>query len=469
VAKIERLGTPAVFIVAKFFAPDARFNARTEGLSAINLVQLSYPAVPLREEIEEKGLGKTVADEIVASFRERAADSAEVIPGEHSVPTFGGRDYAEAVEEVERFFLQHCWSDGYPIVPPTRAAVERMLTGTDLPPEHVVAHIEPKGAPATVEKIAINTVMAGCRPHYLPLVIAAVEALADPRFDLRGVQCTAGLTSPLLIASGKRLVEQLNINDSFSTLGPGWRANTTIGRAVRLIMINIGYAWPGKSDMKSFGSPFKNILLMAENEEAYQGHWPTLREAEGFHTEDLTVSAFAAMTWQLEYLPPEEATVAKMRELLGRQARVKYDKEAVSWGMDNLVLMNPTAFSTVLREGVTRQELQRMVYERAHLPADEFFMGREPRSEVGGVPIPPELVERAKADPKAPIPLLPAPENLKMIVAGAHGPAMMAYVSTWGWGLSHFVTRPVRLPGHWETLLQREQGWETPLVRRAEP
>ncbi len=462
------MGKPAVFIVAEFFAPDARFNARTEGLTAINLVHLPYAAVPVREVIEEQRLGDSVAAAIVDGFRNRETDGGEVIPVEDSVPVFSGEDYAEAMESLEQYFLQHCWSDGYPIVPPTRAAVDRMLEGTDLPPDHVVGRIEPKGAPATVEKIAVNAVMAGCRPHYMPLLIATVEALADPAFDLRGVQCTAGLTSPLLIVSGKAFIDQLNINDSFSTLGPGWRANSTIGRAIRLVLINIGYSWPGKSDMKSFGTPFKNIALMAENEEAYQGHWPPLRVAEGFAADQPTVSVITALTWQAEYLPPESASTELMQELLGRQARVKYDKEAVSWGMDNLVIMNPTVFTTVRREGVSRERLQQMIYDVTNLPAHRFFMGREPRAEVGGVPIPQDLVERAKADPNAAIPLLKSPESLKIIVAGAPGPAMMVYVSSWGWGLSHLVTKPIRLPSRWDRVLQRQKGWETPIVRRAD-
>lgn len=452
-------------IVAEFFASDARFNAASEGLSDINLVQLPYAAVPLKEEIEEKRLGDTVAEGILEAFRKRVASRGEVVVIGGEVPPFTGGDYVEAVERMEQFFLQHCWSDGLPIVPPTRSAVDRMLAGTDLPPEHVVAYVEPGGAAATVEKIAVNAVMAGCRPHFMPVLIAAVEALADPRFDLRGVQCTAGLTSPLLVISGKKLIEQINANDSFSAIGPGWRANATIGRAVRLIMINIGYSWPGKSDMKSFGSPFKNVIFVAENEDGYGGAWEPLRVAEGFGDAEATVSAIAALTWQVEYMRPEVSTTQTIQEMLGRQARVKYDKEADNWGMDNLVILGPTTFRAVRNEGLSRSDFQRLVYDVAQLPGREFFLGKEPKIEVGAVPIPEEIVARAKSDPAAPVPLLRSPESLKVVVAGGPGPAMMAYVSTWGWGLSHFVTRAVRLPANWEAVLTKERGWETPIVK----
>lgn len=465
-ALVEQLGKPAVFIVASYFAPDARFNASSAGLENINLIELPYPAVPLQDVIEDTRLGESVAGSILEAFQTRAETSAAVMPFGEDVPAFHGRDYPDAVERMEQYFLQHCWSDGYPMVPPTPAAVARMLKGTDLPPEHLVAEIEPKGGAATVEKIAINAVMAGCRPHYMPLLIAAVEALAAAEFDLRGVQCTAGLTAPLVIVSGPGLVEQLNLNDSFSAVGPGWRANSSIGRALRLVMINCGYSWPGKSDMKSIGSPFKNVICMAENEEGYQGHWQPLRVSEGFAPEQATVSVIAALTWQAEYMPPEVSTAATVRTMLGRQARVKYDKEANNWGMDNLVIFSPTAFGALVHDGVSRSALQHMVYEEAHLPAREFFQGKPPKSEVGAVPIPADIVARAKEDPETPVPLLRTPESLKVVVAGAPGPAMMAYVSTWGWGLSGFVTRPVQLPRQWDQLLEQERGWETPIVKR---
>lgn len=460
------MGKPAVFIVADVFVPDAHFNASAEGLANINLVRLPTSAVPMPQEIEELGLGEKVAETIVHAFRQRIAPAGERVRFEEAVPTFAGRTYPEAVEQMEQFFLQHCWSDGYPIVPPTPAAVERMLQGTELPRDRVVGRIEPKGGLATVEKVAINAVMAGCRPHYLPVLIAAVEALADAHFDLRGVQCTAGPTAPLVVISGKRLIRELNLNDSFSAIGPGWRANSTIGRALRLILINLGYGWPGKSDMKGFGSPFKNVIVVAENEDGYAGAWQPLRMAEGYGAADATVSVIAALTWQTELVHADVADTRSIQAQLGRQARVKYDREAMNWGFDNLVLLNPTAFDPIRLEDMSRSAFQQLIYEAAVIPGHEFFLGKEPRVEVGAIPIPREIVDRVKADPDALVPLLRSPENLKVVVTGAPGPALMAYVSTWGFGLSGFVTRKVTLPGNWSRLVAEERGWQTPIVRK---
>jgi hypothetical protein len=197
------------------------------------------------------------ADDVIHALTETPVINAEEPVKDELI--FSGTTYARATGSMEKYFLNHGWGDGLPIIPPTREAVDEMLEGTDLSPDHSIGQVEPGGGDATIEKIAINAVMAGCLPQHLPVVIAAVEAIIDPAFDLREVQCTSCNMAPLLIVSGQNLIDDLNINNSFSTLGPGFRANSTIGRAVRLIMINLGHTWPGINDMKSLGSPFKFI------------------------------------------------------------------------------------------------------------------------------------------------------------------------------------------------------------------
>lgn len=455
-------------IVARGFEANARFNAQHEGVSDIALAPLPKAGVPLPKVIEETKLGEKIAEEIIEGLTQRLISAPEPPDADEAVQetlAFSGESYAEAVEGMEKYFLHHYWADGFPLVPPTAEAVNRMLEGTDLPRDHVVGVVEPEASEATIEKIAVNAVMAGCLPQYMPVLIAAVEAITAPDFDLRGIQCTAGLVGPLLIVSGPKLIEQLNINDSFSTIGPGWRANATIGRAVRLIITNLGRTRPGENDMKSFGTPFKYVMLMAENEAAYLGAWQPLRVAEGFSYDQPTVSVMPAVSWQLEHLHPEDATTAKIVALLTRQAKVKYDSFAVNWGFDNLVIFNPTIFETFAMEGRSRADIQQALYEAIQIPCGEFFDGKEPSDDTGPIKIPAALMAKCKADPKALVHLLARPENVKIIVAGGPGPRMMAYVGTWGFGHSYFVTKPVKPPGGWEGLLQKYGGWETPIVR----
>jgi hypothetical protein len=257
----------------------------------------------------------------------------------------------DAYEGMEKSFLKHGWSDGLPIVPPTREAVNRMLEGTELSPEHLIAVFPPGQGKATVEKIAVNAVMAGCLPQYMPLILAAVDAIIDPAFDLVGVQSTSGQLAPLLIVSGQKLIEKLNINDSYCTLGPGWRANSSIGRALKLIMMNIGHTWPGINDMKAFGNPFRYVTLIGENEAAYSGAWEPLRVTEGYSKDQPTLSVMPAMSWQPDLVLPTPPGVERIIEHITLQAKAKYDRYANNCYCNNLVLISPTAFDAIRREG----------------------------------------------------------------------------------------------------------------------
>jgi len=182
------------------------------------------------------------------TLRERAAERGML--GKITLAADFPRQRIEVIRAADPFgtvnevFYRRGWTDGLPIVPPTLGRVDEMLARAGRGRNDVVGELEPLGGVATVEKIAVNAVMAGCRPEHLLLVIAAVEAIVDPVFNLRGVQTTDENVTPLLIVSGRAAAE-LEINASFGALGPGWRANATIGRALRLAMNNIG-RWMGR-------------------------------------------------------------------------------------------------------------------------------------------------------------------------------------------------------------------------------
>ena len=151
---------------------------------------------------------------------------------------------------------QFGWGDGLPVVPPTLGLVEQFVAASGREPDEIVGYVAPVGGEATVEKIAVNAAMAGCLPEYMPCLLTAVEALIDPRFNLLGVQATTHPCSPLLIVSGPES-KRLGMNSGAGAFGPGCRANATLGRAVRLILMNLGDARPGQGDMSTQGSPAK--------------------------------------------------------------------------------------------------------------------------------------------------------------------------------------------------------------------
>lgn len=197
-------------------------------------------------------------------------------------------EIASSDDEAE-FMFDQGFSDGLPLVPPTPERVLRMLEGTPRGAQDLVAVAPPNMAPATVEKIAINAVMAGCRPEYLPVVIAAVEAVCTDEFNIHGVNATTMGASPVLVVNGP-IRSQIGMNMKLGALGAGNRANATIGRAVRLVIRNLGGARPGGVDRSTLGNPMKFTMCFAEWEEG--SPWDPLHVERGFRPEDSVVTAF---------------------------------------------------------------------------------------------------------------------------------------------------------------------------------
>jgi hypothetical protein len=459
--QIEKFGKPCVLILAKAFQPTARFIARGQGLEDLALAPLEFDYVPPLEDLIKYNVAEKVAGEVIQGLTKWKPQPPVIQEVSEKRLNFSGSDYQEAYENMERFFLQHGWSDGLTLTPPTEEAVNRMLEGTELPREHVISVFPPGMGKATVEKIAINAAMAGCLPQYMPLIMAAVETVIDPDFDLVGAQNTSGQIAPLFILSGQQLAEELNVNGSYCAVGPGWKANTSIGRALKLILMNIGLSWPGVNDMKAFGNPFRYVTLIAENEPAYSGVWEPLRVAEGFPENQPTISVMPAMSWQPDLVLPTPPTAARIIYHISLQAKVKYDRYANSVAHDGLALISPTAFDAIRREGISRKDLQKAVFETAQLPGNLVFDGRE----RGGGLFPRWEKEKHKADPTAPVPIFFQPDDLKICVTGGPGPDMIAYIGTWGYGPCHFITKPVKLPKNWNALLKKYSGWTSPTIK----
>src|SRR5712691_9357620 len=193
---------------------------------------------------------------------------------------------ADAIEEL----FARGVTDGLPVVPPTRARVDRAIAASGRAPDALIARVPPNYGRATVEKIAINAVMAGCRPAYLPVIIAAVEAACAPAFNLHGVSTSTHFSAPLIVVNGP-IRARIELNCSFGVFGPGHRANATIGRALRLVMINVGGAKPGETSMSTFGHPGRYTYCIGEHEEA--SPWAPYHTERGFSAADSTVTLFA--------------------------------------------------------------------------------------------------------------------------------------------------------------------------------
>lgn len=314
-------------------------------------------------------------------------------------------------------------TDGLPIVAPTRALVTPAIEASGRNAADLIALVPPNYGRATVEKIAINAVMAGCRPEYLPVVIAAVEAVCDDAFDLHGVAATTNAPAPLVIVNGP-VRGKLDINCGTGLFGPGWRANATIGRALRLVCVNVGGARPGAISMSTFAHPGRYTYCIGEWEE--ESPWESLAVEHGFAAGESTVAVLAADApigvYDQQSRRPEDL-LATIAPSLGVVANHKM----THWG-DTLLVLSPEHARVVAADGWSKDEARRFLWERLRRPVHELVPGRN-----GGEGLP-EHVLRKFADPATDATLIPkfrSPEHIKIIVAGGTAGRFSAVVPGW--------------------------------------
>jgi hypothetical protein len=317
-----------------------------------------------------------------------------------AAPTLEVEDTPEAVLQA---FVERGWCDGLPIVPPTEERVLAILGGAS--GSRSLGAMPPLWREATLEALAVNAVMAGCRPEYFPVIVAAVEAMLDPAFNLYGVQATTHPVAPLLIVNGP-YARTIGLHAGSGCFGPGFRANATIGRAIRLIMMNVGGAWPGRHDMATQGSPSKFSYCIAENEAASpwaplaEGDVVTVYGGEAPHNVNDHVSTTAAGIL---------ATVAHTAVTLGSN---------VGWFLSQsqlLIVLGPEHAQTIAADGLGRDDIQRFVYEQARLPLSILKLGG-----MWGAQDWPAWMMALRDDDARP-PRVPAPEDVFVVVAGGPG------------------------------------------------
>lgn len=275
---------------------------------------------------------------------------------------------ADSYEVINNLFIEKKWSDGLPIIPPTLESVERMLNGTKRSSEDVVAVVPPIFGEATVEKIAINAVMAGCLPDYLPLIITAVEAMCEKPVNLRGVQVTTHPASLLLIVNGP-VIKDLDINSKSGTFGPGWRSNATIGRAIRLILMNIGGAFPGQIAMSTQAQPSKYTFCIAENEE--ENPWEPLHVERGFEASASTVTV--AATENPHNINEHSAVTAEeMLTTIAGTIATMGNNNIISQNGEPIIALGPEHAATLARDGLSKNDIRAFLHEKARVPRNRF-------------------------------------------------------------------------------------------------
>lgn len=312
-----------------------------------------------------------------------------------------------AWDEVDAHYQERGWTDGLPIVPPTERRVHELLAQTPRDPREVVGVLPPRQGEATVEKIAANAVMAGCRPEYFPVVLAAIEALADPLFNLDSVQATTHPVATLLVVNGP-IARAIGLQAGYNAFGQGFRANVTIGRAVRLVLMNVGGGLPGSGDRATQGSPAKIAYCVAENEA--ESPWEPLHVEAGLPAGTSTVTVFGCEgphNIQDHYSNTALGVLLTVAGAMGQAG----SNNLLGRGWP-LLSLGPEHAATIAKEGYTKQKVKEFLFEHARYPLAK--LGAEYRR---------QQIERWDVvdAPDTMVPIVRKPEDLSVIVAGGAG------------------------------------------------
>ena len=309
----------------------------------------------LRPGCASKTLEPGIAEELQLRFGDTGLTARNVTLG-------------EAEDPIEACY-DRGWTDGLPVVPPTPARVLRMLAGTPRRPDEVIGLVPPDLAPCTVEKVAINAVMAGCKPEYLPVVLAAVEAALIDEFGMHGILCTTMFAGPLVIVNGP-VARHIGVNSGVNALGQGHRANASIGRALQLVIRNVGGGRPGEVDRATLGTPGKYSFCFAEAEDSA---WEPLHVQRGFAREASTVTLFAGEGVQgvVDQKSRTPESLAKSFALCLRAV----DHPKLAMAGDALLVVSPDHCRVFLEAGWSKARLLEELTQLLMLPGDEMVAG----------------------------------------------------------------------------------------------
>ena len=293
---LEKAGIPTATILSEGFQDDAFASAKAFGMGDIKfaVVPKVYNNITVEETLAQTDPAMDEIIRILTTTVDGLAHEETVLDAKDckTSETFEGEDQFGAADAFNAAFMDRDWGDGFPLIPPTPERVEKMLTGTSLGPDELVCLLPPGTGYATVRKIAINAVMAGCKPEHLPVLMAGARALSsiDPQ-DARGWLMSTSAHAPLWMVNGP-IAKELGINSGRATLGPGKRSqvNITIGRGFLLMLKNVGHWYTGHLDMDTIGTTRKFPTLIAENEE--DSPWEPFHVEQGFRRDASTVTVF---------------------------------------------------------------------------------------------------------------------------------------------------------------------------------
>jgi hypothetical protein len=394
-----------VLLANRGFVNDAHSAASGKGMPGVRVLGTTIACESTVAADIESGIDAVLNDIVAALTKPLTSEEKAPQAKTEKQPKIA---FTGNYQDVNHFFYRKGWSDGLPITPPSEAAVAEMMTGTDLPANHVVAKLIPRMGKATVEKIAVNAVMAGALPTHMPIIIAAVEALSDPKTRFDTFEVSTGSWAPLLVINGP-VRKDIHINCSSGALSPGDMANAAIGRAVGLIVKNIGGARKAIEDMGTLGNPGKYALVLGENEE--ESPWQPFHVDIGYKKEDNAVTVLFPNRYTMT-IPSQTNAEGIAASLAGMGPR----------SLSALIVI-PDHARIFTAEGWTKQQVKDFIIKK----------NSTPNPNAGGRSVPLKN------------------EDFMIVVAGGPGVWHGLLQSAGGFENS-FVTKKINLPRNWDKL-----------------
>ena len=458
-ALAEELGVPSVSLTCEGFLGQAASTAA--GLGMPNLPVALVPGhvdVQTAEELRRNVLGVTV-EAVIQGLTAAPAEAADV-----DEPSPTGVVFEGTPDEVNRHFYAKGWSDGLPIVPPTAERVREFLRFTALDPDEELGVLLPDQRSATVRAVAANGVMAGCRPEYMPILVALVLAMADRRYGVEHSGNTPG--SETLIVLNGPVIRELDFNYQQGALRDGFQANTTVGRFWRLCLRNLAGFLPHRTDKGTFGNTWRVVL--AENEEALSRFgWPTVAQDQGLAPGEnaVTVSRFTGGGVIVSVFGDgPDHMIPYLADGIARHVgwEVIFTVGMASGAQKPLLVLSPILAEMLARAGLSKHDVKRRLFEHARIPAWKFerYIGGWTNF-TPGQPTLAALVGEGRApaifaesdDPNRLVPVVAAPEDIMLAVSG--DPLRTnAYVFAHNGILGYPTTKRVELPPLWPRLLR---------------
>jgi hypothetical protein len=451
----EKAGVPTASIITSGFLGQARAVAQALGIEHLPVAE--YPgvvAMDTDEEIKAK-VADVLINNIVQALTKPIAPAVKPREPELNEIVFKG-----TLDEIQEFFTRRQWTDGLPVIPPTLERVEKFIKFTDLPPEKIIGNLLPENREATVWNIAVNGVMAGCRPEYMPILIAVVEAIAEPEFRIEDAGSTPGW-EPLIILNGP-LIKELNFNCESGVMRVGRQANTSIGRFLKLYMRNVAGLRipPGATDKATIGDTF-NVVL-AENEDAVSElGWEPFSISRGFERGENVVTVQSVVYASAPIASGGDKArdhLDTFVEVIGGAA-APWTHMAVNWGkFYPLLVISPSVAQVIARDGLVKKDIAQYLYDNSHVSAKSMerlawqggFSNFDLEKMVKEKLIPKAYYE--SSDKERMVPVFLNPDWIEIVVSGDPGRnRSRGYVQNHEQGPP--VSKKVELPEEWQQLL----------------